>query len=98
MENRIDHMKYMADMEQIDSDIMDRVIDEMNGYYAERYTENDVKAALENKVKTVENFKALLSPAARFRTKKAMLPPSVCSESKHFPCPSPSRSKNAKLG
>lgn len=64
MENRIDHMKYMADMEQIDSDIMDRVIEEMNGYYAERYTENDVKAALENKVKTVENFKALLSPAA----------------------------------
>ena len=35
--------------------------------------------------------------AARSRTKKTMLPPSVCSESKHFPCPFPSRSKNAKL-
>ena len=29
--------------------------------------------------------------------KKTMLPPSVCSDSKHLLCPSPSRSKNAKL-
>ena len=32
MEERIDHMKYLPDMEQIDSDIPDRVIAEMNGY------------------------------------------------------------------
>ncbi len=29
--------------------------------------------------------------------KKTMLPPSVYCKSKHFPCPSPRRSKNAKL-
>lgn len=48
MEERIDHMKYLPDMEQIDSDIPDRVIAEMNGYDPSIYTENDVKRALEH--------------------------------------------------
>ncbi|WP_294655615.1 2-iminoacetate synthase ThiH [uncultured Ruminococcus sp.] len=64
MEERIDHMKYLPDMEQIDSDIMDRVIAEMNGYDPSIYTENDVRRALEHDEKTVDDFKALLSPAA----------------------------------
>lgn len=64
MEERIDHMKYLPDMEQIDSDIPDRVIAEMNGYDPSIYTENDVKRALEHDEKTVDDFKALLSPAA----------------------------------
>lgn len=64
MEERIDHMKYLPDMEQIDSDIPDRVIAEMNGYDPSIYTENDVTRALEHDEKTVDDFKALLSPAA----------------------------------
>lgn len=64
MEERIDHMKYLPDMEQIDSDIPDRVITEMNGYDPSIYTENDVRRALEHDEKTVDDFKALLSPAA----------------------------------
>ena len=64
MEERIDHMKYLPDMEQIDSDIPDRVIAEMNGYDPSIYTENDVRRALEHDEKTVDDFKALLSPAA----------------------------------
>lgn len=64
MEERIDHMKYLPDMEQIDSDILDRVIAEMNGYDPSIYTENDVRRALEHDEKTVDDFKTLLSPAA----------------------------------
>lgn len=64
MEERIDHMKYLPDMEQIDSDIPDRVIAEMNVYDPSIYTENDVRRALEHDEKTVDDFKALLSPAA----------------------------------
>lgn len=64
MEERIDHMKYLPDMEQIDSDIMDRVISAMNDYDPSIYTENDVRRALEHDEKTVDDFKALLSPSA----------------------------------
>ena len=48
MEERIDHMKYLPDMEQIDSDIMDRVISAMNDYDPSLYTEKDVRRALEH--------------------------------------------------
>lgn len=64
MEERIDHMKYLPDMEQIDSDIMDRVISAMNDYDPSLYTEKDVRRALEHDEKTVDDFKALLSPSA----------------------------------
>ena len=57
-------MEYMPDMEQIDSDIKDRVIEAMNAYEPDKYTENDVLQALEHDTKTIEDFKALLSPAA----------------------------------
>lgn len=64
MEKRTNHMEYMPDMEQIDSDIKDRVIEAMNSYEPDKYTENDVLQALEHDTKTIEDFKALLSPAA----------------------------------
>lgn len=57
-------MEYLPDMEQIDSDIKDRVIAEMNAYDPAKYTAEDVKLALEHETKTEEDFKALLSPAA----------------------------------
>lgn len=64
IDENADHMKYTDDMEAIDSDIMDRVIAEMNSYDADIYTAKDVKEALAAETCSVDNFKALLSPAA----------------------------------
>lgn len=64
IDENTDHMKYTDDMEAIDSDIMDRVIAEMNSYDADIYTAKDVKEALAAVTCSVDNFKALLSPAA----------------------------------
>ena len=64
IDENTDHMKYTDDMEAIDSDIMDRVIAEMNSYDADIYTVADVKRALAAETCSVDNFKALLSPAA----------------------------------
>ena len=62
--NRIDHMKYLPDMEVLDSDVMDQVIAEMDSYDYDKYTAADVRAALSHEYRSVEDFKALLSPAA----------------------------------
>lgn len=64
IDENTDHMKYTDDMEAIDSDIMDSVIAEMNSYDADIYTAKDVKEALAAETCSVDNFKALLSPAA----------------------------------
>ena len=64
IDENTDHMKYTDDMEAIDSDIMDRVIAEMNSYDADIYTAKDVKEALAAETCSVDNFKALSSPAA----------------------------------
>lgn len=61
---RIDHMKYLPDMEIIDSDILDKVIHDMDNYDYEHYTAQDVQLALSHEHITPEDFKALLSPAA----------------------------------
>ena len=62
---RTNHMEYMKGMEQIESDICQKVISQMNAYDYSRYTEKDVRAALEHDVCSIEDFKALLSPAAK---------------------------------
>ncbi len=63
--NRIDHMKYLPDMELLEeSDVMDQVISAMNAYDYDKYTEADVRRALVHDNRTPEDFKALLSPAA----------------------------------
>ncbi|MDE6102110.1 MAG: 2-iminoacetate synthase ThiH [Ruminococcus sp.] len=61
---RTNHMEYMDGMEQIDSDIREKVITAMNDYDYNSYTADDVKSALEHERCTVEDFKALLSPSA----------------------------------
>ena len=63
-ENRIDHMTYLPDMEDIGSEVMDRVISEMELYDYDSYTEADVRRALGRDSRSLEDFKALLSPAA----------------------------------
>ncbi|MBR6069181.1 MAG: 2-iminoacetate synthase ThiH [Ruminococcus sp.] len=62
--SRTDHMQYMEGMEQISSDIRERVISEMKSYDYGRYTPADVLRALRRDTCSVEDFKALLSPAA----------------------------------
>ncbi len=62
--SRTNHMEYMEGMEQIQSDIMGKVLSEMNSYDCSKYTAKDVKAALEHETCTIDDFKALLSPAA----------------------------------
>ena len=63
-ENRIDHMTYLPDMEDIGSEIMDRVANAAAAYDYDKYTEADVRRALAHENKTPEDFGALLSPAA----------------------------------
>lgn len=64
MNERTNHMEYMEGMEIIDFDMMGQVIDAMNSYDYDRYTENDVRSALARETLTPEDFAALLSPAA----------------------------------
>lgn len=54
----------MEGMEQIESDIMEKVISARNAYCAEDYTGADVKRALMKEQLEIEDFAALLSPAA----------------------------------
>ncbi len=61
---RTNHMEYMEGMEQIQSDIMDKVLGEMDSYDYDKYTAVDVRRALAHETCSVEDFKALLSPAA----------------------------------
>ncbi len=62
--NRTDYMEYLPGMEQLeDSDIGKQVIARMEAYDYDRYTAQDVKAALAKNVCTPEDFGALLSPA-----------------------------------
>lgn len=63
-ESRTNHMEYMNGMEQINSDICSKVISEMKSYDYDSYTAADVRAALAHENCTVEDLKALLSPAA----------------------------------
>lgn len=61
---RTNHMEYMEGMEIIESDICDKVMSQMKSYDYSKYTARDVRLALEHETCTLEDFKALLSPAA----------------------------------
>lgn len=63
-ENRIDHMTYLPGMEVLESEVQSQVIDAMNSYDYNQYTEADVRRALSHSSRTPEDFAALLSPAA----------------------------------
>lgn len=62
--SRTDHMEYMPGMEQIKSDVRERVMTQVDAYDYGKYTAKDVRAALEHEQCSIENLKALLSPAA----------------------------------
>ena len=62
--SRKSHMEYLPGMEVIESDIRSKVMEHMNSYDYSSYTGRDVMAALEHETCSIEDFKALLSPAA----------------------------------
>ncbi len=62
--SRTNHMEYMEGMEQIDSNVLTLVMEQMNSYDPASYTEDDVRRALQSETCSIEDFKALLSPAA----------------------------------
>ncbi len=62
--SRTNHMEYMDGMEKIESDIMGKVLAEMERYDDTQYTAADVRTALEHETCSLADFKALLSPAA----------------------------------
>ena len=62
--SRTNHMEYLPGMEQIESDVCRKVMEQMHSYDYDKYTARDVRAALDHETCTMEDFKALLSPAA----------------------------------
>ena len=62
--SRKNHMEYLPGMEIIESDVCSQVMAQMNSYDYSEYTARDVRAALEHTNCSIEDFKALLSPAA----------------------------------
>ena len=62
--SRKNHMEYLPGMEKIESNVCKNVMEQMNSFDYTKYTAKDVKAALEHDTCTIEDFKALLSPAA----------------------------------
>lgn len=62
--SRKNHMEYMPGMEIIESDVCKNVMSHMNSYDSSIYTAKDVRVALEHETCSIDDFKALLSPAA----------------------------------
>lgn len=61
---RIDHMSYLPGMEVLESEIPKQVLQAMEEYDYEKYTDKDVKRALQKEHLSPNDFGALLSPAA----------------------------------
>ena len=61
---RTNHMEYMEGMEVLESDVCSKVMEQMESFDYSKYTAKDVRAALQHETCSIEDFKALLSPAA----------------------------------
>lgn len=61
---RKNHMEYLPDMEIIESDVCRQVMLQTASFDYSVYTAEDVRTALDREVCYVDDFKALLSPAA----------------------------------
>jgi len=62
--SRSNHMEYLPGMEVIESSVCSNVMRHMETYDCTACTEKDVRTALEHENCTIEDLKALLSPAA----------------------------------
>lgn len=63
--NHINHMEYLPDMEIIQSDVLERVLAGVAAYDYNQYTAQDVERALQSTSLNLNDFGALLSPAAQ---------------------------------
>jgi tyrosine lyase ThiH len=61
---RKNYMEYLPWMEKINSNVCENVMAQVNSFDYYKYTAEDVRAALEKETCSIEDFKALLSPAA----------------------------------
>ena len=95
-----DCMTYMEGMEQIDTQIMDRVLSMVEEYDYEQYTAKDVERVLAKEKITLEDYGVLLSPAAlpllfclpeSDPGHKAALPEALSAEMKRTPVCTPHR-------
>lgn len=64
MRDRSDHMKYLKNQEIIDHSIMDRILKEWQESDFDSFSSEDVLKAISNDNRSLDDFKALLSPAA----------------------------------
>ena len=62
--SRKNHMEYLPGMEILESQVCEQVLSQMDSYDYAAYTARDVRAALDHETCSIEDFKALLSPAA----------------------------------
>ncbi|MCR5335028.1 MAG: 2-iminoacetate synthase ThiH [Synergistes sp.] len=81
--SRKNHMEYLPGMEIIESEVCSQVMSQMEAYDPSAYTAADVRAALEHETCSIEDFKALLSPAAEPFLEK-MAQRARIETSKHF--------------
>lgn len=62
--SRKDPMEYLPGMEKINSEVCTKVMQQVKDFNDSQYTAKEVRAALEHENCSIEDFKALLSPAA----------------------------------
>ena len=62
--SRKNHMEYLPGMEIIKSNVCENVMEQIKRFDCSKYTAKDVRAALQHDKCSIEDFKALLSPAA----------------------------------
>lgn len=62
--SKTNHMEYLNDMDIIHSEIMDKVLELVEKYDYKNYNSNDVKKALAKDYLSIEDYAAILSPAA----------------------------------
>lgn len=64
MRDRSDHMKYLENQEIIDHSVMDRILKEWQESDFDSFSSEDVLKAISNDKRSLDDFKALLSPVA----------------------------------
>ncbi|MPB72351.1 thiamine biosynthesis protein ThiH [Campylobacter fetus subsp. testudinum] len=64
MRDRTDHMRYLPHQEVISHDVMNKIFKEWEETEFENFTKDDVITAINANNRSIDNFKALLSPEA----------------------------------
>lgn len=81
--NNINHMEYLDGMEALNSNVMEKVLEFVKKYDYQHYTGKDVKSALMKDQLLIEDYAAILSPAA-LPYLEEMARKSIIKTKKHF--------------